>query len=96
MQRECNAQGYSHQAVDGIPGANTLNGCPQLGRKSRGNITALMQERLIVLGYNCGSCGADGINGGDTQRAVRAFQADNGLDDDGVVGRNTWRKLLGL
>ena len=55
-----------------------------------------MQERLIVLGYNCGSCGADGINGSDTQRAVRAFQADNGLDDDGVVGRNTWRKLLKL
>lgn len=96
LQRECNAQGYSHQTVDGIPGANTLNGCPQLGRKSRGNITALMQERLIVLGYNCGSCGADGINGGDTQRAVRAFQADNGLEDDGIVGRNTWRKLLNL
>lgn len=96
LQQECNAQGYSHQTVDGIAGPNTLNGCPQLGRSSRGNITKLMQERLISLGYNCGSCGADGINGAGTQRAIKAFQSDNGLAADGIVGRNTWRKLLGL
>lgn len=96
LQAECNAQGYSSQTVDGIAGINTLNGCPQLGRKSQGNITRLVQERLIALGYSCGSCGADGENGADTQSAIRAFQRDNGLEDDGIVGRNTWRKLLGL
>lgn len=96
LQSECNAQGYSSQEVDGIPGPNTLNGCPQLGRRSQGNITRLMQERLIELGYSCGSCGADGENGPDTQAAITAFQRDNGLEDDGIVGRNTWRKLLGL
>ena len=96
LQSECNAQGYSDQTVDGIPGSNTLNGCPQLGRRSQGNITRLMQERLIELGYSCGSCGADGENGTDTQAAIKAFQQDNGLEVDGIVGRNTWRKLLGL
>ncbi len=96
LQAECNAQGYSSQTVDGIPGSNTLNGCPQLGKQSNGSITRLMQERLISLGYSCGSCGADGENGPDTQAAIKAFQRDNGLYDDGIVGRKTWRKLLGL
>lgn len=96
LQAECNAQGYSSQEVDGIPGSNTLNGCPQLGRSSKGNITKLVQERLIELGYSCGACGADGENGTDTQAAIMAFQRDKGLEVDGIVGRNTWRALLGL
>ena len=96
LQAECNAQGFSNQAVDGIPGANTLAGCPQLGRKSQGGITRLVQEKLISLGYSCGSCGADGINGAGTQAAIKAFQRAKGLAVDGIVGTNTWRKLLGL
>lgn len=97
LQKECNAQGFGKgEPEDGIPGSKTLAGCPLLKRGSRGNITKLMQERLISLGYNCGSCGADGINGKDTYNAVRAFQADHGLEDDGECGQRTWRKLLGL
>lgn len=96
LQAECNAQGYSSQTVDGIAGPNTLDGCPQLGKSSKGNITKLMQERLIALGYSCGSCGADGENGPDTQAAIICFQRDKGLEVDGIVGRNTWRALLGL
>ena len=96
LQTECNAQGFSTQKVDGLPGPNTLAGCPQLGRNSRGRITALMQERLIALGYSCGPCGADGINGAETQAAIKAFQRDHGLAVDGIVGQKTWSKLLGL
>ena len=35
----------------------------------------------------------DGIFGGDTESSVRAFQADNGLTADGIVGPKTWAKL---
>lgn len=37
----------------------------------------------------------DGIFGTKTLAAVRQFQQANGLTVDGVVGKNTWKKLLG-
>lgn len=96
LQAECNAQGFSKQAVDGIKGPKTLAGCPTLKRGASGNITRLLQEKLISLGYNCGSCGADGKFGTDTKNAVIAYQKKSGLSADGIVGQNTWRKLLGM
>ena len=94
LQSECNAQGFSNQRVDGIPGKNTLAGCPELGRSSKGKITALVQEYLQALGYYCGK--VDGINGKLTQEAIKGFQRDHNLLVDGIVGQNTWRALLGL
>lgn len=96
LQTECNAQGFSKQKVDGIAGPNTLAGCPTLKKGSKGTITKIMQQRLIDLGYSCGSYGADGTNGAGTQEAIKRFQRDKGLTADGIVGPNTWRKLLGL
>ncbi|MCR1959737.1 hypothetical protein CWE04_01715 [Thomasclavelia cocleata] len=92
LQLECNKQGFSNQKVDGIAGKVTLASCPQLSNKSKGKITALVQERLNNLGYNCGSI--DGINGDNTQKAIKKFQQDNGLQVDGIVGKNTWKCLL--
>lgn len=37
----------------------------------------------------------DGIFGTKTLAAVRQFQQANGLTVDGIVGKNTWTKLLG-
>lgn len=94
LQTECNKQGFSHQTVDGIAGPNTIKGCPTLRKGARGNITKIMQQRLNSLGYSCGK--ADGIFGSDTYNAVVAFQKAKKLTPDAVVGKNTWRKLLGL
>lgn len=88
LQSECNAQGFSNQKVDNYPGPNTLNGCPTVRYGAEGNITKLVQERL---GIN-----ADGIFGEQTKQAVMAFQRANGLTPDAIIGRNTWKKLLGL
>lgn len=96
LQSECNAQGFSNQVVDGIAGPNTLRGCPTLRIGARGNITKLMQRRLIALGYSCGAAGADGVFGNGTQNAVKTYQSAHGLVSDGIVGRNTWASLLGL
>ena len=94
MQEECNKQGFSNQKVDGIPGSNTLKGCPTVRQGARGNITKLIQERLVSLRYNTN--GVDGIFGAGTKAAVIAFQESRGLSADGIVGQNTWRKLLNL
>ena len=94
LQAECNKQGFSNQSVDGIAGPNTLKGCPTLRKGAKGNITKLLQERLVNLGYSTN--GVDGIFGSGTYSAVREFQKTRGLSVDGIVGQNTWRKLLNL
>lgn len=96
LQKECNAQGFSSQTVDGLKGPKTLAGCPTLRKGAKGNITKLVQQRLIALGYSCGKYGADSSFGDGTLAAVKAFQAAKGLTPNGIVGQNTWRKLLGL
>ena len=94
LQRECNAQGFSNQVVDGIAGTNTLNGCPNLKYGARGNITKLLQEKLVSLGYYTN--GIDGTFGLGTKNAVISYQKSKGLDSDGIVGKNTWKSILGL
>jgi len=96
LQAECNKQGFSKQTVDGDAGPKTLAGCPILRLGTKGNITKIMQKRLISLGYSCGSYGADGQFGAGTKSAVIKFQKAHRLYADGIIGQNTWRKLLGL
>lgn len=36
----------------------------------------------------------DNIFGNNTDYAVRQFQRDENLDDDGIVGFNTWSRIL--
>lgn len=81
--------------MDGYPGPNTLDGCPLIKLGASGKITKLLQQRLISLGYSI-PYGLDGIYGYETKNAVMRFQEDNNLSADGIVGRNTWRALLGL
>ena len=94
LQAECNRQGFSKQTVDGIAGPNTLKGCPMLQVGSSGKITRILQQRLTNLGYSTN--GIDGMFGQNTKKAVMQFQAKNGLVVDGIVGKNTWSKVLGL
>jgi len=56
-----------------------------------GSDVALLQERLQSIGYEVG--GADGSFGQQTEAAVKALQADRGLEVDGLVGEATWAAL---
>lgn len=53
-----------------------------------------IQERLNLLGYASGP--VDGIMGIKTRGAIRRFQFNNQLVVDGIVGPQTWKKLLSL
>ncbi len=54
-----------------------------------------IQALLIGWGYSCGDSGVDGSFGPATKAAVLAFQRDNGLTADAIVGPATMKKLLG-
>lgn len=58
---------------------------------SRGEDVTFLQQRLTAKGYGLGSI--DGIFGNKTLEAVKAFQIENGLTVDGIVGVNTWAML---
>ena len=53
-----------------------------------------LQSLLIQLGYDLGKWGADGDFGDATEMAVRAFQKDNRLEVDGIVGEETYGALM--
>lgn len=65
-----------------------------LQKGAKGKQVKTLQKLLIAAGHSCGTYGVDGEFGGSTERAVRAFQKANKLTVDGVVGVNTWNKLL--
>ena len=80
LQEECNKQGFSSY--------------PTLKKGAKGNITKLLQEKLVSLGYNTN--GVDGIFGAGTEKAIISFQKSNGLVGDGIVGKNTWGKIINI
>ncbi len=67
---------------------------PQLSKGSKGDKVRVLQELLLGRGYDLGTYGADGDFGATTHQRVVAFQMLNHLSADGIVGKNTWRKLL--
>ena len=66
---------------------------PTLRRGDSGAYVTLAQTELINKGYSCGSQGADGKFGKNTEAAVKAFQQDHGLTVDGIIGAKTWEEL---
>ena len=86
-------------SVDGIVGPNTWNNLlvlnPEkvlLRRGSSGSYVRYLQQKLTAKLYPLGTI--DNVFGSQTENAVKTFQQENGLTVDGIVGPNTWSKLL--
>ena len=67
-----------------------------LKRGAKGSQVKALQAILIGYGYSCGSSGVDGSYGPATEKAVKAYQKANGLEQDGITGPKTWAKLMGV
>ena len=66
---------------------------PVLKKGAKEEAVRAMQILLNGYGY---ALEVDGSFGGATERALKAYQADSGLEADGSCGRKTWNQLLGL
>jgi len=60
----------------------------------RGPAVEDVQRRLLALSYDLGPTGVDGVFLGATLAAVRSFQAQQNLAEDGIVGPTTWAALV--
>ena len=96
LQRELNSQFNAGLKVDGYFGSETLEACVTVRIGAKGNLTKLIQKRLINRGYNLGKYGADGTFGIDTEKTIKNLQNVFNLVQDGIVGKNTWKALYGL
>ena len=72
-----------------LPSPPFLNTTPPMAGEAVNSI----QQRLAELGYSeVGSI--DGTFGPKTESAVKAFQHDQKIDEDGIVGEITWNRLF--
>lgn len=66
---------------------------PTLRRGNKNKYVTQLQKDLAALGYSLGICGIDGDYGTATESAVKAFQKDHQLVQDGVTGPKTWAAI---
>lgn len=67
---------------------------PTIRKNDTGTAVKVLQLALVAYEYNIGKYGADGEFGLDTENAVKRFQKNSGIEVDGIVGRDTWSKLM--
>jgi len=60
----------------------------------RGEAVRDVQRRLLALGHRIDAYELEGVYGVSSDRAVRTFQRDRGLPADGIVGPDTWGRLV--
>ncbi|NEP01604.1 MAG: peptidoglycan-binding protein [Symploca sp. SIO2E9] len=65
---------------------------PTLQTGSEGNFVSELQAALKLLGYYTGS--VNGFYGEESAIAVSNFQRAAGLNPDGIVGEETWKRLF--
>lgn len=92
--------------IDGIVGPNTWRELVEAGWRlgdrvlyltnppTRGDDVETLQRRLNALGFDAGR--EDGIFGVDTDNAVRGFQREYGIIEDGLFGTKSHIALTGL
>lgn len=90
-QYELNKQFGRRLVVDGIPGPKTDAAYVTIRKGARGNLTKSMQAFLFFKDY---TLAVDGIFGPITEEIVRHYQHDRSIRVDGIVGKETLRRLI--
>ena len=69
---------------------------PVLKKGSKGTAVKAMQILLMGYGYSCGKWGADGEFGNATEMALKSFQQEKCLPQNGQTGEEVWQSLMGI
>lgn len=93
LQTELNKQFNKGIKVDGWFGQDTINALVTVKKGAKGNLTRIIQKRLIAKGYKL-DYGVDGNFGNSTYKVIIKLQQDNNLVADGIVGKETWKALF--
>lgn len=83
---------YTGEPLKSTAGTVMLTPLPLLKKGSSGGAVWSMQTLLSDKGYSTG--GVDSEFGVNTEKALKRFQAANGLEADGECGKMTWAKLI--
>ena len=83
---------YSGTAPAPAPDPGPVNR-PTIRKGNRNVYVKEMQTMLDRLGYSLGICGVDGDFGAATEKALKEFQRDHQLNQDGVCGPKSWAAL---
>ena len=87
-------KGVNYEDSGSGSGGSEISGTPPtIRRGDKGEYVTAAQAALAQRGYNLGPCGVDGDFGRATEAAVKQFQQDWGLKQDGIVGPATWKAL---
>ena len=91
-------QSWANVETDGVVGPITWEKLdladksdPTLQEGSKGVAVRGLQRMLLNRGFDVREI--DGHFGPNTEKAVKAYQSDKGLDVDGIVGPKTWDAL---
>lgn len=69
---------------------------PMLQKGDKSEVVKALKALLVLRGYKGKFSPSNNYFGSETRKAVLKFQADHGLEQDGIVGQYTWAALLGL
>lgn len=89
--------GYARPKYPVIGSANGSDvdiSLPTIRKGDSGNAVKILQLALVAYEYNIGTYGIDGDFGFDTESAVKRFQKNSKIAVDGIVGKDTWGRLL--
>ena len=83
------------EASKPVEDSNVSVALPKLQKGSKGSAVKTLQHLLIhKFGISCGTSGADGDFGYNTDKALRLFQTKKNLTVTGICDANTWSVLL--
>ena len=97
LQTACNLDYSTELKLDGVWGSKTEKalGNHYVKKNETQYLVTFVEAALYCRGYNPKGCESPGTFGSGCQNAVIQFQKDNGLEPDGVAGKNTILKLCG-